>query len=214
MSTAPQPKPAPLRLPQIAADPALLMWDLRLPDGRAACLRPLLPGDQAALASFYAGLRAQTRHFYDVPGEAGAVAELAAEQCAAIGRYDKLRLVLDVSQGPDAPRFGGIFEFSLDLVAADVERYAGYGLALQPGADIRYGLCLADEFQGKGNASAVQLYCQQAAMALGAQRLILWGGVYGSNAPAIAFYRRVGFQPAGRFVNRDGVACVDMILAL
>lgn len=180
---------------------------MELPTGASATLRPLEPGDREALARFYEGLAEETRRFYDVHGDTAA---LAAERCEAIGRYDKVRLVLEMEDG----EIGGLFELSLDLVKDELRRYRDHGIPLKQGRHVRYGLCLADSLQGRGIASKLQPLVEDVARLFGVRRIILLGGVHEDNERAVASYRRVGFREAGRFVNPDGVPCLDMILEL
>lgn len=194
-------------LRQLADDPSPLTSSVALPDGSAGTLRPLSPEDVEALAHFYDSLSPESRARYSV---STAGDELAREQCAAIGRFDKLRLVLFASGGG----LIGLFEFSLDLTSSDVRRFHGHGYLLTPSVDIRYGLCLLDRFQGLGIASAAQPFVVDAARYLGAERLILWGGVHATNQPALSFYSRSGFVEVGRFVDPRGTACIDMICEL
>lgn len=191
----------------LAANPARLTFRLALPSGMEAVLRPLAPVDVQALGQFFDSLGSSTREFYSVRGDG---LEMARQSCDAIARYDKLRFVLET---PDA-RVVGLFEFSRDLVAHDVARYETHGRPLTRGLDFRYGLCLSDDFQGKGNASAVQPLVNEAARHFGARRLILWGGVHGTNIRAMQFYERVGFQEVGRFSDAENASCVDMIAEL
>ena len=107
----------------------------------------------------------------------------------------------------------GLIEFSLDLVAADVERFASYGLDLGP-ADARFGLCLADAAQGTGAASAATSASFDVVREFGKTRVILWGGVLDENTRARAFYRRMGFTEVGRWWNDDGDLVHDGARAL
>ncbi len=102
-------------------------------------------------------------------------------------------------------------EFSLDLVAADAERFASYGIGLGT-ADARFGLCLADAEQGTGAASAAAAY--EVVRGFGETRVILWGGVLDESARARAFYRRMGFVEFGRWRNADGDLVHDGLRAL
>ena len=195
-----------LTLAEIAEDPLRLTTQLDLPTGQRGTLRPLQPHDIPRLHEFYEGLGPRTRQFYDLPPE---LKKLAVAHCSEIAQYDKLRIVLDLPSG-----FGGIFEFSLDLVPGDIERFRVQGIVLSPALDIRFGLCLGDALQGRGIATSVQPEMNRIALHLGAQRVILWGGVLASNTKAIGFYRRQGFKEVGPFVADDGQDCLDMLLTL
>lgn len=192
-----------MTLTEIAADPELVTWRLELPSEAPATLRPLRRDDEASLRLFFEGCGEATSRFYDIPADR---AQLATSHCESIGRYDKLRLVLELVDG----RLAALFEFSTDLVAGDIERYHGYGLELHPGTDIRYGLCLRDVYQGQGIASSAHPYVMGVARKLGADRVILWGGVMTSNRAALRFYRKHGFREAGFFARPGAEPCIDM----
>ncbi len=174
-----------------------------LPSGALATLRPLGPDDTASLHSFFEACGETTARFYSIPEDRAA---LALSHCASIARYDKLRLVLELDSG----ELVALFEFSTDLVEGDVQRYQSYGLKLFPGADIRYGLCVRDDHQGRGIASSVHPNVMRVARGVGADRVILWGGVKASNRAGLRFYRRHGFQEAGSFHDPDGELSIDM----
>jgi GNAT superfamily N-acetyltransferase len=194
--------PTPCSPESVERDPASLTFSISTPvDG---LLTPLAPQDEDRLAEFFDELSPRTRHFYSVP-DVGR--ELAHAHCATIGRYDKLRLVLRLSSG--GPIIG-LIEFSLDLTSADVSRYEAHGAALCPETDCRWGLCVSDHWQSRGVGTALISPSAEVARRCGRSRIILWGGVVADNAAAVAYYRSVGFVEVGRFVNNDGVACIDM----
>lgn len=184
----------------------LLTVKVKLKNNVTTTLRPLLSTDAKALADFLSGLSITTRKFYTLDS----FDEKTAQQlCADINKYDKLRFVADMNN-----EIVGLFEFSMDLVKEDIDRYAGYGTTLQSGRDCRFGPCIADSIQGTGFASAVFPYISAIAKKLGQKRMILWGGVFVENTKAIQYYLRNGFKEVGRFKNRDGIVSIDMIIEL
>jgi GNAT superfamily N-acetyltransferase len=170
-----------------------------------AVLAPLQPSAVGELTDFFRMLSPRTRECFLVPDPV----EEAVQRCEAIGRYDKLRLVL---------RMGGVIvalsEFSLDLTTGDVARYAGYGEPLRAGHECRWGICLRDDVQGCGLAAAIATPSFAIARRLGRTRVLLWGGVFEANERARRFYERTGFREVGRFVGEDGRSSIDMIRAL
>ena len=191
-----------LTIAGVAADPASATFPLDTPE--ATIFSPLHASDEAALASFFERLSRRTRRFYSVTDSR----HEAGDRCSAIARYDKLRLVL---------RGGGLIlalvEFSFDLVATDIERYARYGVGLRPGRDCRWGLCVSDEWQGRGVGTALAASSFDLARRFGRERVILWGGVHAANGAAIHYYNKVGFEEMGRFTN-DGIDAIDMLRGL
>jgi GNAT superfamily N-acetyltransferase len=192
-----------LTLADVAADPAGYATELTPVGGTVFVLRPLESGDRAGLRVFFDGLSTRSR---DLGGVWDDTSAQAAEHCDAIGRYDKLRLVL-VDAGD---RIVGLLEVSFDVVAADVERFRSYGIDLGE-EDARFGLCVADAVQGSGVADLASTATFELARRFGRARLILWGGVREDNVRARRFYRRLGFtelgtcrEPGGELV-RDGL---------
>ncbi|MGW2306545.1 N-acetyltransferase family protein [Actinomadura luteofluorescens] len=195
-----------LTLARIAEDPTVLTRHLDSRDGVPLVFRPLTRTDAESLAGFLAGLSSETRGFSTFDGYDLAAAE---ELCAAIARYDKLRLVLE---GEAPAGIVGLLEFSLALTQGDVERYRKAGVHLDEETDCRFGLTLADAHQGQGLATlAFPLVCE-VARRLGKRRIILWGGVLADNPRAIRFYEKNGFQWVGPFTGPDGRTALDMIL--
>lgn len=184
----------------LAADPSPLTAPLVVA-GTAVTLRALLPADTAALTAFLAGLSDTSRAYWH--GDVDA-AEQAAEWVDAIGRHDKLRLV--ATCGPT--EIVGMVDLSFCVPDhAELGRYAGYGVALDPDRTVRFGPCVADAWQGTGLAAAMLPPAWDAVRLLGRDRVVLYGGVAAANARARRFYRRHGFVEVGEFP--DGV---DMMM--
>lgn len=199
-----------LTLAEIAAHPENFVTRFDLATGERLLLRPLLAEDVAKLADFLARLSPQSRRFSTFSGYDRAAAQ---ELCEAIARYDKLRLAVVEANGAAEP-IVGLFEYSLDLTAGDISRYANYGLRLEPAIDCRFGPTLADAWQSRGVGSLLLPAVWDFARLFGRSRVILWGGVLADNRRAIRFYEKNGFVHAGRFVNGNGEECCDMILDL
>lgn len=199
-----------LSLADVAQQPEDFTTRLRTATGETLILRPLLPYDVTKLADFLAGLSPQSRHFSTFSGYDQAAAQ---ELCDAIARYDKLRLAVVEANGTAEP-IVGLFEYSLDLTAGDISRYANYGMRLDPAITCRFGPTLADAWQSRGVGSLFLPAAWDFARRFGRSRVILWGGVLADNERAIRFYEKNGFVHAGRFVNGNGEECCDMILDL
>jgi ribosomal protein S18 acetylase RimI-like enzyme len=175
--------------------------------GEPFVFRALLPSDTAAMAVFLAGLSETSRRFWH--GDVDA-ADQAAEWAEAIGRYDKLRLVVHRQDRPAT--LEGMVDLSFSVPEfAEVSRYAGYGVALDPRRTVRFGPCVSDSRQGSGLAAALLPPTWDAVRLLGRDRVVLYGGVDAENVRARRFYRRHGFVHVGVF---DGGAGIDMMLDL
>lgn len=197
-----------LTLAGIAEDPGVLTRRLEPRGGARLVFRPLARADAEGLAGFLAGLSSETRGFSPFEGYDLAAAR---ELCAAIARYDKLRLMLE----EEAPaRIVGLLEFSLSLTRGDVERYREAGIRLDEETDCRFGATLADDHQGNGLATLAFPLVRDVARRLGKSRIILWGGVLADNPRAIRYYEKNGFRRAGAFTGPDGRTSLDMILDL
>ncbi|MES9603161.1 GNAT family N-acetyltransferase [Actinomadura sp. NPDC000929] len=195
-----------LTLAQIAEDPDSLRSRLESPDGVPLVFRPLARTDAESLAGFLAALSPESRRFSGFDGDDLAAAQ---ELCAAIARYDKLRLVLEEEA---SARIVGLLEFSLSLPEGDLVRYRRAGIHLGEATDCRFGLTLADDHQGKGLATLVLPLVCEVARRLGKRRIILWGGVLADNPRAIRYYEKNGFRRVGSFAGPDGQTSLDMIL--
>jgi len=199
-----------LTLADVAKNPEKFATPLWAATGEQLILRPLLPSDGEMLARFLAGLSAESRRLSTFSSYDRATAQ---ELCDAIARYDKLRLAVMETSGAEES-IVGLMEFSFDLTAGDLSRYANYGEPLDQKTDCRFGPTLADSWQNRGVGSQLLPPIWKMARRFGRSRVILWGGVLADNGRAIRFYTKNGFRHVGRFVNGDGQECCDMILSL
>lgn len=195
-------------LAALAVDPAPLARRLTAADTSFA-FRALHAGDAAALTSFLAGLSDTSRLFWhghdDHAGEAAGWIE-------AIGRYDKLRLVVHQADRPD--ELDAVVDLSFSLPADfEFSRYASYGTPLDPARTVRFGPCVADAWHGRGLAAALLPPTWEAVRLLDRDRVVLLGGVHAGNHRARRFYHRHGFVEAGTFTTSAEPA-VDMFLDL
>ncbi|MFF3173570.1 GNAT family N-acetyltransferase [Streptomyces sp. NPDC057900] len=195
-----------LTLSAVAENPLVLTRSVRLLDGSEVAFRPLTHGDADDLAAFLDGLSAASKRLVTFDGYDLAAAR---ELCDAIARYDKLRLVLSEATG----RIVGLLELSLDLHPSDIARYRKAGVSLTA-ADCRFGVTLADDYQGKGVGTQVFPLIADVARRFGKKRIILWGGVLADNPRAIRYYEKQGFRTVGSFTEADGARALDMILDL
>ncbi|GAA0899309.1 hypothetical protein GCM10009558_088950 [Virgisporangium aurantiacum] len=193
----------------LAADPEPLTRRLTVA-GTAFTFRALVAGDAAAMAAFLAGPGDPARGFWH--GDADPHAQ-AAEWTDAIGRYDKLRLVVHEPDRPD--RLDGMVDLSFSLPDGyEITRYARHGIALDPDRTVRFGPCVADARRGGGLAAALLPPTWDVVRMLGCHRVVLYGGVHAENGRAQRFYRRHGFVDVGPFVDDTGTDGIDMMLDL
>ena len=199
-----------LTLADVTAEPDKLWYNVLRRDGAPLLYRPLVAEDVDDLTAFLEALSPATREWwyresYDRAG--------AEELCAAIGRYDKLRMV---AVDPQQPGDGllALFEFSFGIPPGDHFRFGLYELSLDEARDCRFGPCVRDDQQGCGLGSALMPATCDIARRFGKQRIFLWGGVYAANHGAVAFYRKHGFEEIGRFCDMDDKVSLDMIRGL
>lgn len=195
-----------LTLTSVAENPGVVSTRLVSPTGELLLFRPLGLGDETRLADFLRSLSPETRRFCVYPGYGPGAAR---EMCAAIARYDKLRMVAAAGAGIVA-----LFEFSFGITDRDRERYVDYGVELDERSDCRFGACVADAHQIRGLGSALLPLIMEIARRFGKQRVILWGGVLAENHRAIRYYEKHLFRMLGRFRNDEGAECRDGMLLL
>ena len=205
--------PPELTLGEIAATPDRATETFRLPDGRRVVLRPYQLGDEGALEAFFDGLGEDTRAAYGVTDTGEGIAQ---DWSQSIGIREDLRLVFEEALGRGAgERVGlhcGVAEFSLELGDEERERLGRWNEFVDPGAAVRFGICLSDDHQGVGLATAAMPSLTRLVRRLGRRRILLWGGVLVRNGAAVAFYERSGFRTLGTWVDERGRTRLDMVL--
>ncbi|MGH7146097.1 MAG: GNAT family N-acetyltransferase [Planctomycetota bacterium] len=203
-----RPNAAPLTLSGVAAQPALATEVLQVPDLGPCLFRPLAPEDIDSLAEFLSSLSPETRRVWLLPAYNRTTAQ---EFCAAIGRFDKFRMVL-VAPAGGANTLLALLEFAFHP-DPERRRFASYGAAW-PDAVCKFGPCIRDGFQNRQLGSLLMPHLVLLARRFGAQAMVLWGGVLADNHCAIHFYEKHGFETVGRFASEAGVASLDMALQL
>lgn len=156
--------------------------------------------DADRLARFGAAIFTATfGHNYPAPDLAGFLARAyaPAKVAAEIARTE---CRMDVVTGPGGAVLGYAFSGPLELPVADPE----------PGAWEMKRIYLDPVLQGRGVAAVLMDRCRAAAGAAGAPALYL--GVWSQNPRALAFYRRLGFRDAGRYVFHVGTVEDDEII--
>lgn len=197
-----------LTFDKIAKNPENTSKIITLPDDTRVKFRPLKESDVDMLAEFLMDLSDLTRQrssfeSYDL--------NCASDLCYAINKYDKLRFVCVYNNESDINRIVGLLELSFGIPESDVKRFADEGIKLNEETDVRFGPTLADDFQGKGLGPKVFNEIVEIVRNFGKKRILLWGGVLESNAPAVKYYEKLGFKKATTFI-KDGKNHFDMIL--
>ncbi|CAF1153480.1 unnamed protein product [Didymodactylos carnosus] len=198
-----------LTLDKIARNPALVTHRfilLKATGSEEIIFRPLLHNDDLMLAEFFESLSAETRLFATYPSYD---LKCAQEFCYAINQYDKLRMVAISEDG----KIIALFEFSLDLVDSDIERFHKYSIKLDAKSDVRFGPCIIDKYQNQHLGTKLLQLMIDLAIRMGKKRMILWGGVLINNQRGIRFYEKNHFRILpDKFIASDGYECYDGIL--
>lgn len=153
-------------------------------------LRSLRATDAELLGAYFEALSARSKsRFQPHP----LTAQHAATICAD-GRDDTLRLVIE---GPHA--IVGYFILEPRVSFHEIDRYRERGITLEPGLDFMFAPSIADAIQDQGVASSAMPHVIDLARGRGARSLVLMGGTQATNARAIAFYEKFGFQRVGGY---------------
>ncbi|QEC68941.1 GNAT family N-acetyltransferase [Panacibacter ginsenosidivorans] len=97
------------------------------------------------------------------------------------------------------------------MLDADAERYAQHNLFFDAATTITYAPSVADDFQNTGLGTKMFTEILQQLKQQSCKTIILWGGVQASNARAVHFYEKHGFEPKGNFWF-DEKDNIDMLL--
>ncbi|NUS73545.1 MAG: GNAT family N-acetyltransferase [Corynebacteriales bacterium] len=162
------------------------------------------------MAEFLSSLSARSRTRWNL--ESYDIA-MAREHCAAIGRYDKLRMIA-VTNVNGSRKIVALMELSFSIPPSDQARFRSYGISLDETFDCRFAPCVRDEFQRTGIASELFSFIVDIARRFGKRRILLWGGVFADNIPAISFYRKQGFIEVGECTSQSSTNSFDFILTL
>jgi diamine N-acetyltransferase len=159
-----------------------------LTDGVA--LRALRPDDGKRLATYFEGLTpATTTRFQPHPLTRG----MAQELCNA-PLSSAMRLVLERHD-----EIIGYFILESTMHTHDAARYAEQGIALESGRDLLFAPSVADAWQNRGLSSQAMPHLIALAQQAGARSLVLMGGTQATNARAIRFYEKFGFERSGGY---------------
>jgi GNAT superfamily N-acetyltransferase len=172
-------------------------------------LRSLRADDTDRLAAYFEALTpATTTRFQPHP----LTREQAGILCGAVdgavdGAESVLRLVLEHDNGVI-----GYFILELTVRSDDAARYAAQGITLEAGRDLLFAPSVADAWQDRGLSSLALPHLIALARQAGARSLVLMGGTQATNARAIRFYEKFGFEHRGGY--QTGVWNHDMRLLI
>ncbi len=192
-------------LQNLAADPLSFAVSLTTPSGEELLARPLVPDDSSGLGAYFESLSAETRSRF---GPHPLDSATATQLCAEIDAARVLRWV--AVTGDDLVAY---FILMWSVTVYERERYAAHGISLASDVDCTFAPSVADRFQGQGLGTRLFDPLRFIARAAGRRRMVLLGGTQATNARAIAYYRKLGFEELASFEDPPGVSNLDMWLA-
>lgn len=173
-----------------------------LKDNRVLTMRLLQKEDATALYDYLNCLSAESRsRFGPHSFDQDTVNNICNNPDSGIERYIAI----------DDNRMVAYMLMKKGMIDADAERYAQKQLFFDIATTVTYAPSVADDFQSSGLGSAMFARILQQIKIQGNHTIILWGGVQASNARAVHFYTKHGFEPKGNFWfdNKDNI---DMLL--
>jgi RimJ/RimL family protein N-acetyltransferase len=188
-------------------NPEKYTWKFQTREAETILFRPLLHSDIDGLTTFLENLSTETRRLSTFDSYDKVT---ASELCNSIGKYDKLRFVLESEEN----QIVGLIEFTLDMPESVFEAYSNYEIKLDINSTCRFGPTLSDKYQSRGIGSLIFPFIIKVSKFLNKKDIILYGGVLADNLRAIRYYEKHGFKIAGKFNNDEGVENIDMVLKL
>jgi GNAT superfamily N-acetyltransferase len=98
-------------------------------------------------------------------------------------------------------------------IDADTERYVQNNVFFDTSTTVTYAPSVADVFQNTGLGSKMFAIIVSQLKKQGCHTIVLWGGVQATNARAVHFYKKHGFESKGNFWHNDKDN-IDMLLNL
>ena len=202
-----------ISIAEIQQSPSRITATIDHPTLGRVTFRPLVTGDAAILGRYFVGLSEETRRLYGPHPFDQATAD---RLCAQVDYAHTIRMLATV--GIDAQRLEeqviAYFILRLGVSESEKERYRQAGIVLDPQTDCSLAPSVADAFQDQGLGSLLMCHLFSTARRLGYARMVLVGGVRGTNDRAIHFYGKHGFRTVGTFEHPDEPVNYDMIVDL
>ena len=194
-----------LDIAELHENPSLIAANINTPNALSLIFRPLISSDAAILGQYFLSLSENTRKLYG-PHDFD---QLTADRfCREIDYTQTIRMIAV------HPKLGVIGYFILDLAVREhqLQRYAGYGLTLDPGDCCQIAPSVSDRWQNQGIGSPLMLHILHISRRMGYKSVLLTEGVYAHNTRAVHYYQKMGFQQVGTFYPSwgEGRPCHDM----
>lgn len=181
------------------------MTTLRLKNGTACQVRLLEKTDEAALHDYFNGLSAESRSRF---GPHAFDRETVHRICQNLPG-DVFRYVALSSDGTVV----AYLLVKRGMLPEDRHRYEARDLRFEEETTCTFAPSVADDWQGSGLGNALFGHILGELRAQPFRRMVLWGGVQASNARALRYYVRNGFEPVGHFWHNEKDN-LDMVRAL
>jgi GNAT superfamily N-acetyltransferase len=177
---------------------------LRLKDNKKIGIRLLIDTDGDRLFQYLSLLSAESRsRFGPHPFDSDTINNICLHLQTGIKRY------IAVSEN----RIISYMLIQNGLIDADRQRYSNKNIYFDETTTVTYAPSVADDFQNSGLGSAMFDSIINDLKEGGYKTVVLWGGVQATNARAVHFYEKHGFQHMGSFWH-DGKDNYDMIKTL
>jgi GNAT superfamily N-acetyltransferase len=177
---------------------------LKLKDNREVYLRKLITTDAEMLFQYLCLLSAESRsRFGPHSFDKDTVNNICLHPQTDITRYIAI----------SGERIVAYMLIQHGLIDADRKRYADKNIFFDETTTCTYAPSIADDYQNSGLGSVMFDSIINDLKAAGDKTVVLWGGVQATNARAVGFYTKYGFQHMGSFWH-DEKDNYDMIKLL
>jgi RimJ/RimL family protein N-acetyltransferase len=182
--------------------------DIKIIDDDAFELRLLTKDDGANLGIFFESLSNDTRLKFGPHPLSFDYAQ--GHLCENIGQDNVNRYIVTSIE-----EVIGYFIVDFNDYPEEKERYASYGIALNPKKDPVFAPVISDKYQGQGVASLAMTALQKTLKKTSIRSLVLMGGTQEPNEMARSFYEKFGFEENGQFITKhNDLNNLDMRLVL
>jgi ribosomal protein S18 acetylase RimI-like enzyme len=197
---------APITITDVIEAPDRLTTTLVLPDDQSVTFRLLRADDGVLLGQYFNGLSDETRQRF---GPHPLDQATANQLCATLNYAETLPFVV-----VDHDQIIAYIILLPGLKDFDAVRFEQAGYPLAADKDCTIAPSVADAYQNRGLGKCATRQAITVAKRLDRRWLILLGGTQASNARAVHFYHKLGFETISTFEYPVGVLNYNMRLGL
>jgi len=174
----------------------MISTSVLLPSGQEVVIRSLENGDAHALHHYLQNLSELSKrrfgpHPFDESTVHSICDNLASDNCIRLTCFAGERCIAYALLLPG-------------ILPPDAQRYLTYGFEVSKYKYATYAPSVAEDYHGQGIAQLMFDKLQEKAIGLGADYMVLWGGVQQGNPRAKRFYEKNGFIKIGSFDLNGG----------